>query len=142
MPKVYGIVKGKLVEVGVGNPGAGADPGGFTVTDNKLYINDEVVTKDTVEVDPAKTSNVGLKFGIHNATPGVLRQWTTCTTVLDETKGESISSFRTQADGSDEDDISKIGVGRVTTPRRFRIRLWANQADWYLYPDPPPESVW
>jgi len=143
MPKVYEILNGKLVEAeSADNPCSGDDPGGFTVNYNNPYINDKVVVADSVEVDPAKSSKVGLKFGIHNATPGILRQWCTCTTVHDETKGAPMGAFRTQADGSDEDDISKVDVGKVVTPRRFRIRLWASQADWYLYPTPPPESAW
>lgn len=126
--------------------GMPSGPDDFYLISSQLVVNGlNYADGATIAVDPTKVNVGGLRHTVGNNDPRSLGDpigvWRTCTTVYDKTHSHGVSpGYDTeQADGGNGGGLSKVNVGKITTPTTFRIKLWANQNDGA---PPPPASSW
>lgn len=116
-------------------------PENFSLDSATFYVDAvAVVSGDTVEVDPAVDHTIRARYKIRNEGANLFHYWECCVTVYDVTNKRAVGSRNDHGQGgiSDWKDRS-IGVGRITKPTAFRIKIWANQDYDAL---PPPQTSW
>jgi hypothetical protein len=132
----------------------GAGPEDFSATKSNVLVDGveypatyapkhSPAEEKTIAVDPTKSHNLGLKFSIVNADPGGFPTWSSCVTVYNMTDNTAVNYQRDCThDGSSGSGDAGINVGTITSAKKFRVKLWANQAGWPMQPAPPSNSYW
>jgi len=104
-------------------------PENFRIEGYELYVDTtRVYPGATVEVDPATTHSIRVRYQVRNDGATTFHWWECCVTIWDVTHAKAIGSRNDHAQGwlSTWKDQT-ISVGKIAEPTAFRVKIWANQ---------------